>query len=87
MKNSLPGLVIGTDTKLTPSYRPAENSGGSQNTERIGERTNKAWKDQTNGFYYTVVDALLKTGFSDDEIGKIGGGNFCRIFDAATSGH
>jgi membrane dipeptidase len=30
---------------------------------------------------------MLKTGFTADEIGKIGGGNFCRVFDAATSGH
>ena len=54
---------------------------------RIGERTNLAWKDQKTGFYYAVVDAMLKTGFTEAEIGKIGGGNFCRVFDAATSGH
>lgn len=58
-----------------------------QDRERVGERTNLAWKDQNEGFYYVVVDALLKTGFTEDEIGKIGGGNFCRIFDAATSRH
>lgn len=83
-------VCIGTDTKLTPSYRPGGNApsnGGGKNGERPGERTNNAWKDQTSGFYYTVVDALLKTGFNADEIGKIGGGNFCRIFDAATVGH
>lgn len=54
--------------------------------ERVGERTNRAWQDQQTGFLYTVVDALLKTGFTNDEIGKICGGNFCRVFDAATSG-
>lgn len=36
------------------------------------------------GFYFTVVDALLKTGFSENEIGKIGGGNFLRVFKGAT---
>lgn len=77
-------VCIGTDTKLTPSYRPGGNQGRG---ERIGERTNLAWKDQTAGFYYTVVDALLKTGFTADEIGKIGGSNFCRLFDAATKKH
>lgn len=46
-----------------------------------------AWTDQKIGFYYAVVDAMLKTGFNADEIGKIGGGNFCRVFDAATAGH
>ena len=50
---------------------------------RVGERTNLAWQDQTAGFYYVVVDALLKTGFTQDEIGKIGGGNFLRIFGKA----
>lgn len=111
-------VCIGTDTKLTPSYRstggfgpkpnnpgpppggtpddhhdrgPGDNglngSGGGQNRGRAGERSNEAWHDQKAGFYYAVVDAMLKTGFTADEIGKIGGGNFCRVFDAATSGH
>jgi microsomal dipeptidase-like Zn-dependent dipeptidase len=119
-------ICIGTDTKLTPSYRPVgfgsklgeqgppppppggENGnrhddppglpppgkgpggpppGSGPNGGRIGERTNQAWQDQKIGFYFAVVDAMLKTGFTADEIGKIGGGNFCRVFDAATSGH
>ena len=61
--------------------------GGGQNRGRVGERTNEAWQDQQTGFYYAVVDAMLKTGFTEDEIGKIGGGNFCRVFNAATTGH
>lgn len=52
-----------------------------------GEGSNKNWPDQKSGFYYTVVGALLKVGFNAKEIGKIGGGNFCRVFDAATKGH
>ncbi len=52
---------------------------------RVGERTNLAWQDQTAGFYYVVVDAMLKTGFTPDEIGKIGGGNFLRVFGMATT--
>jgi membrane dipeptidase len=55
--------------------------------ERIGERTNLVWKGQKVGFYYAVVDALLKTGFNEEEIAKICGGNFLRVFDAATKGH
>ena len=74
-------VCIGTDTKLTPSYRP----GGGQHPERIGERSNLAWSEQKLGFYFVVVDALLKTGFSEAEITKIGGGNYCRVFEAATS--
>ncbi|KIC62919.1 dipeptidase [Chryseobacterium taiwanense] len=91
-------VCIGTDTKLTPAYRSPNESrpkpNGNPNEkkqnfeekkeERVGERTNLAWKDQKEGFYYTVVDALLKTGFTESEIEKIGGGNFCRVFDAAT---
>jgi microsomal dipeptidase-like Zn-dependent dipeptidase len=64
-----------------------DGPGNGQNKGRIGERTNEAWKDQKVGFYYAVVDAMLKTGFTEDEIGKVGGGNFCRVFDAATAGH
>lgn len=88
-------VAIGTDTKLTPSYHsPNDNFGKKPNQqnegkkeERVGERTNLAWKDQKEGFYYAVVDAMLKTGFSEAEIGKIGGGNFCRIFGEATKVH
>ncbi|TRW23593.1 peptidase M19 [Flavobacterium zepuense] len=72
--------------------KPDENGnqpkdGNKKEEPRVGERTNLAWKDQKDGFYPTVVDALLKTGFNESEIVKISGGNFCRIFDAATAGH
>ncbi|MGA8730066.1 MAG: hypothetical protein WB608_15040 [Terracidiphilus sp.] len=86
-------MCIGTDTKLTqPSPRPigigpgGPSSGGprpGQQNARVGERTNQAWQDQTAGFYYEVVDAMLKTGFTPDEIGKIGGWNFLRVFGEA----
>jgi membrane dipeptidase len=80
-------VCIGTDTKMTPSYRaPGDrNAGANQGSERVGERTMLAWKDQKFGFYYTVVDAMLKTGFTAEEIAKVGGGNFCRVFDKATA--
>jgi membrane dipeptidase len=80
-------VCIGTDTKMTPSYRfakPGDEQKFSQR-ERPGERTNQAWKDLTAGFYYAVVDALLKVGFTADEIGNIGGNNFWRVFEKATS--
>jgi membrane dipeptidase len=51
----------------------------------MGGGTNQAWADQKVGFYYAVVAEMLKQGFKDAEIAKIGGGNFCRVFDAATS--
>lgn len=90
-------VCIGTDTKLTqPSPRPFEPQPGGaplgspppdgphagQQRVRAGERTNHVWQEQTVGFYYVVVDAMLKTGFTPYEIGQIGGENFLRIFDA-----
>jgi microsomal dipeptidase-like Zn-dependent dipeptidase len=60
-----------------PGFRPG------QKHAQIGERTNLAWADQTAGFYYVVVDAMLKTGFTPDEISKIGGANYLRIFGEA----
>ena len=35
-------------------------------------------------FYYAVVEAMLKTGFTEKEISKIGGENYFRVFDKAT---
>lgn len=64
-------VCIGTDTKLTPGR---------------GGRTNAAWTGQTEGFYYVVVDSMLKVGFNKAEIEKFGGGNFCQVFGAATKG-
>lgn len=91
-------VCIGTDTKLTQPFggrgggRPGGGPPGGgppgggrpgQQNVRVGERTNLAWQDQTAGFYYVVVDALLKVGFTPDEIGRIGGGNFLRVFGEA----
>ena len=105
-------VCIGTDTKMTPSYRPPDNlgpppgninqprtdtvrpdgkpndkknNGPGKNGPRVGERTNEAWQNQKVGFYYAVVGALLEVGFSEKDIEKIGGGNYCRIFNVATS--
>ncbi len=76
-------VCIGTDTKLTqPSPRPGGPPPGPRD-RRVGERTNQAWRDQTAGFYYVVANAMLKAGFTPDEIGRIGGGNFLRVFGEA----
>ena len=66
--------------------KPAQNE-KKDNKKQGGESTNTIWGNEKKGFYFTVVDALLKAGFSENEIGKIGGGNYCRIFDEATKGH
>lgn len=49
--------------------------------------TNKIWPDQNAGFFYAVVGEMLKQGFTRDEIAKIGGGNFRRVFAAVTDAH
>lgn len=67
--------------------RPQGPPGGGQMQGFRGEGSNQNWPEQTAGFYYTVVNALLKVGFNADEIGKIGGGNFCRVFEEATKRH
>jgi membrane dipeptidase len=64
---------IGTDTDITSSF--------------VLPYTNKIWTDQGSGLYFAVVGEMLKQGFTPIEIGKIGGGNFCRVFDKATAGH
>ncbi|RVT77567.1 peptidase M19 [Flavobacterium sufflavum] len=81
-------VCIGTDTKMaTANYPASENTNNGEankKRERIGEKTNSAWENQKEGFFYSVVSALLETGFNEDEIIKIGGANYCRIFDEAT---
>jgi membrane dipeptidase len=63
---------MGTDTDLLSS--------------RVGQGTNKAWPALTGGFFYAVAGEMLLQGFTPDEIGKVGGGNFCRVFGKATAG-
>ena len=64
---------LGTDTEMTASTGlPA---------------TNRVWHDQNYGFFYSAADMMLKRGFTPDEVAKIGGGNFCRVFESITSKH
>jgi membrane dipeptidase len=69
-------VCIGTDTKMAPP---------SNANPRFGKKTNQSWEGQQEGFFYSVVDSLLKTGFTEKEIEQIGGGNYCRLFDKATT--
>src|SRR5580704_14312820 len=64
---------IGTDSDLLSS--------------RVGQGTNESWPGLTGGFFPAVVGQMLLQGFSPDEIGKVGGGNFCRVFGQVTAGH
>jgi len=69
-------VCIGTDTKMAPP---------SDSKDHFGKKTNQSWENANEGFLYTVVDAMLKTGFTEKEIIQITGGNFCRIFNKATT--
>jgi membrane dipeptidase len=53
---------------------------------RAGQGTNKAWPGLTGGFFPAVVGEMLHQGFTADDIGKAGGGNYCRVFGKATAG-
>jgi membrane dipeptidase len=64
---------IGTDSDLLSS--------------RAGQGTNSAWPGLTGGFFYAVVREMLLQGFRADDIGKVGGGNYCRVFGKVTAGH
>ncbi len=81
-----------------PKERPGQNKNdsnfnkddkpkGNENKKQGGDTTNNVWGGEKQGFYFTVVEALLKTGYTEKEIGKIGGGNYLRIFDEVTKGH
>jgi membrane dipeptidase len=63
---------IGTDTDLLSS--------------RVGQGTNEAWPGLTGGFFPAVVGEMLRQGFMPDDIGKVSGGNFCRVFGKVTAG-
>ena len=64
---------IGTDTDLLSS--------------RVGSGTNKAWPQLTGGFFPAVVGEMLAQGFAPEDITKVGGGNYGRVFGKVTSGH
>jgi membrane dipeptidase len=51
---------------------------------RTGTGLNRAWQGMTGGFFPVVVEEFLRQGFTSAEIGKIGGGNFGRVFGAVT---
>lgn len=68
-------VCIGTDTKMAPPVNVDSH---------FGKKTNQSLDDIPEGFFYTVVNAMLQKGFSEEEILKIGGGNYFRIFNNAT---
>jgi membrane dipeptidase len=64
---------IGTDTDLLSS--------------KVGGGTNRAWPGMTQGFFSDVIGEMLRQGFTPEEVSKVGGGNYCRVFGQVTAGH
>ena len=64
---------IGTDTSL------AFGRGGGP-----VPGTNNSWPDEQNGFLYSVAQEMLTQGFEPDDISKIAGGNYVRVFGKVT---
>jgi membrane dipeptidase len=62
---------IGTDTDLLAT--------------RPGQSTSSAYPNLTGGFFPAVVGEMLRQGFAPDEVVKIGGGNYCRVFGHITT--
>ena len=89
LADSLPDFV--GSIKAMVDAVGVEHTGIGSDTDllsaRTGQGTNKAWAGLNGGFFNAVVGEMLRQGFTPDEIGKVGGGNYCRVFDKATAGH
>ena len=86
---------IGTDTSVAPApppppAAPAGNSPGAGRGAPGGGAggatggTNDSWPDEKGGFVYAVAQEMLAQGFKPDEISKIAGGNYVRLFGKIT---
>ena len=66
--------VLAVPTVLLPAFARAKSTRKSGNAP--------IWRGRIKWqiFIHVVVDAMLKTGFTPDEIGKIGGAHYLRIF-------
>jgi membrane dipeptidase len=54
---------------------------------RTGQGTGAAWPGLSGGFFKAAVAEMLRQGLTPGEIAKVGGGNFCRVFDKVTTAH
>jgi len=69
---------FGTDTAIALAPGNTNSPAGRNNT-------NDFFPDERGGFFYAAADNMLKEGFSPDEIGKVIGGNYCRVFGEVTA--
>jgi len=54
-------------------------------SSREGQGTNKANVGLTGGFFDAAAGEMPLQGFTPDDIGKVGGGDFCRVFGRVTA--
>lgn len=52
-----------------------------------GQGTNNAFPGSNVEFFRPIVAEMLFRGFTPEDIGKVGGANFCRVFGKVTAGH
>ena len=64
---------IGTDTDLLSA--------------QAGQGANLAYPNLNGGFFSAAVGEMLRQGFTPDDSAKVGGGNYCRVFNQATVCH
>lgn len=63
---------------------PAAASGGGRGGGGAAGGTNESWPDETGGFLYALAQEMLAQGFIPNEISKIAGGNYVRLFGTVT---
>jgi membrane dipeptidase len=56
-------------------------------SSRASQSTNSAWPGLSRGCFKAAVAEMPRKGFTPGEIAKIGGGNYCRVFDQLTTDH
>ena len=53
-------------------------------SSRTGTGLNRAWQGMSGGFFPTIVEEFLREGFTAEDIAKVSGENFGRVFGAVT---
>ena len=55
-------------------------------SSRPGQALNTAWSGFSGPFFPAFVAEILHQGFAPADVVKIGGGDFCRVFDKVAAG-
>jgi membrane dipeptidase len=81
--------ITGSVTEFVESIKVMVDAIGINHdllSRRVGTGPNRAWPGMTSGLFYAVAGEMLRQGFTAGEIGKVGGGDYCRVFGAVTAG-